>query len=351
MKSTLDRVRIAGIAAAVPKGIEQIIDSAYGTPETREKFITNTGVEQRHRCSSDLWCSDLVAAAAERLIGEVGWDREEIGALVFVTQSPDMNKPATACILQHRLGLSNDCAAFDVNLGCSGHAYGLKIVGSMLSERGIRKGLLLAGDASTRQVLPSRRAHVPPLFGDAGSATALEWAEGAPPIYFEMKTFGGDWEVICERRPGGRPSLTESEFAYEVTEEGAVLVDTRYRMKGEDVFNFAAREVPAALRRVLEFAGRDLESIDAIVLHQANRMINEFIRKRLRVEPERLPSSLADFGNTSSASIPLTIVARMRERMEAGRMELALCGFGVGASLAAVHCVTDRIVCPAIIEV
>ncbi len=131
-----------------------------------------------------------------------------------------------------------------------------------------------------------------------------------------MKTFGVDWEVICERRRGGRPPLTESEFAYEVTEEGAVLVDTRYRMKGEDVFNFAAREVPAALRCVLEFAGRDLESIDAVVLHQANRMINEFIRKRLRIAPERLPSSLADFGNTSSASIPLTIVARLRERME-----------------------------------
>ena len=351
MNSVLEAVRIAGIAAAVPQAIEKIVDCGYGTPDTRKKFIANTGVEQRRRCAEDVWCSDLCAAAAQRLIDSLGWDRGEIGALVFVSQTPDLNKPATACVLQDRLGLSNDCAAFDVNLGCSGHVYGLKILGSLLSERGIRKGMVLAGDAALNNALPSRRAKIPPLFGDAGSATALEWSADAEPMYFDLKTFGADWQIIRELRPGGRPSLTEDVFHCEPNEHGVMLVDTRYRMKGEDVFNFAAREVPAAIRGILETAGRELDSVDAFVLHQANRMINEFIRKRLRVDSDRMPSTLAEFGNTSSATIPLTIVSRLREQMEAGSMELVFSGFGVGASIATVHCVTDAISCPEIVEV
>jgi len=351
MRTKLQNVRIAGIAAAVPKGVETIIECEYGTREVREKFIANTGVQERRKCSPELWCSDLCQAAAERLIEQLGWDKSEIGAVVLVTQSPDMSMPATACILQDKLGLSNDCAAFDVNLGCSGHVYGLHIVGSLLSEHGITKALLLAGDAMVKSTLPSRRSTIPPIFGDAGTATALEWSGEAAPIHFDLKTFGSDWNVISALRNGGRPPLVRKNFAYEVTDDDIVLVSNRFKLKGEDVFNFAAREAPKALREILDFAGRDEEAVDAFVIHQANQMINEFIRKRMGVELARMPSSLAKFGNTSSATVPVTIVTELRERITAERMELVLCGFGVGTSIATAHCVTDGIVCPPLVEV
>ncbi len=350
MKSILERVRIAGIAAAVPQKEEDILNGPYSTPEGRAKFVASTGIARRRLCPEDQWCSDLAEAAAKRLMGELDWDPSSIGLLVFVTQTPDLKIPATACLLQNRLGLPTSCAAFDVNLGCSGYVYGLKITGSMLSGRGCRRALLLAGDTPAKGPLPSKRSSVPPIFGDAATATALEWSEDAPEVPFDLRTDGTGWRSIMELRPGGRPPFTEETFQFETTAEGYVLVGTARKMRGEEVFSFAAREVPSAIRAMLDQAGMDASEVDAYVLHQANAMINEFIRKRVGLEKERFPETLSLFGNTSSASIPITLVARMRERLQTAPATLLLCGFGVGLSWGTALWRTDKMICPPLVE-
>ena len=351
MRSTLNGVRIAGISAAVPSHSEEILEGGYLTAEGRKRFVDSTGIERRRLAAPDQWCSDFAAAAAERLLDDLGWDRGDIGVLVFVTQTPDMVMPSTACVLQHRLGLSNDCAAFDVNLGCSGFAYGLKIAGSILSETGAQRALLLVGDTPAKGVLPSMRNEVPPLFGDAATATALEYSSGVPEMLFDLKTDGSEWNAICERRPGGRPGLSAENFKFEANEVGEVLVGTKHRMRGEDVFNFSVREVPVAVTAMLEHAGKEKADIDAFMFHQANKMINAFIAKRLGLDAEKVPGTLTDFGNTSSATIPLTMVHCLRDRLRGDRLSLLLCGFGVGLSWATAYCETDRIVCPELIEI
>ncbi len=350
MNSTLENVRLAGICAAVPKQEERILESDYSDDEGRHKFVRSTGIERRRISAPDQWCSDFACAAAEGLIDELGWASDEIGLVIFVTQSADMKLPATACIIQDRLGLSRDCGAFDVNLGCSGYTYGLKIAGSLLSARGIRKALLLVGDTSGKRVVPARKQNSPPLFGDAATATALEWREGAAPMLFDLKTDGSGWEAIHELRTGGRPPVTEEKFGYEVADDGSVMIKTQFGMSGEDVFNFSVREVPLAVQALLDVASTSAEEVDFFVFHQANRMINDFIRKRLKLDESRVPSTLAEFGNTSSATIPLTIVSRLRERLRAEPATLLLCGFGVGLSWATVLCKTDGIVCPELVE-
>lgn len=164
----ISNVRIAGISACVPK---HIIESAsYAKEHNTADISATTGIYFRR--IGDIKTSDLCYAAAEKLILDLNWDKSEIGAIIFVTQNPDYILPATSCILQDRLGLSKETYASDTSLGCSGWVYGLSQIASLLSNGTIKKALLLAGDAK-RHFDPSFE----PLFGYAGTATALEFNE------------------------------------------------------------------------------------------------------------------------------------------------------------------------------
>ena len=132
MRRSLHGIDVAGLCAAVPANVESVADSRYGSPEARRRFSAATGVLRRRICPPDLFFSDLAHAAAVKLLGDLNWSRDDIGSLVVVTQSGDAAYPSTACILQHRLHFSTDCAAFDINLGCSGFPYGLYVAGQML---------------------------------------------------------------------------------------------------------------------------------------------------------------------------------------------------------------------------
>ncbi|MFZ4778501.1 MAG: 3-oxoacyl-ACP synthase III family protein [Terrimicrobiaceae bacterium] len=348
MNSKLEGVCLAGLCAAVPRHGEEIAESAYETQEGRRRFSAVTGVYRRRFCPPELYFSDLAAAAAERLLGELGWKKSEIGSLVVVTQSGDLAYPATACILQHRLGLSTDCAAFDINLGCSGFPYGLLVAGRMLaSDRGA-KALLLVGDAAGK---PNPAAPQAPLFGDAAVAVALERGADAPPMMFSLHTDGSGWDFIMERRAGGNPGFEKGTFSTASGPDGRVYVNTHYQMKGEDVFNFSVRVVPGAVREAVRMAAWPPESIEAFVFHQASRLINETIRKSLHLDPSQTPSTLSDFGNTSSATIPLTMVSQLGPRLRESTLRLLLCGFGVGLSWGTVTCEVGPMVCPPIVEV
>ena len=347
--ASVHNVGIAGIAACVPRHVANNHDNPYLSAEEREKTIRTTGIEYRRVASSEQCTSDLCAKAAEGLLQELDWSAGEIDALVFVSQTADYPLPATAPLLQHRLGMPKSCLALDINLGCSGYTYGLQVLSSLLSAGGLKRGLLLVGDTSTKIISPTDRS-VATLFGDAGSATALEHRPGAV-MHFDFGTDGGGFEAIIIPDGGQRSPVSDRSLVVAQLEEGIARNRCQLALDGVEVFNFSIREVPRTVRNVLSLAGKQAEEIDAFVFHQANRFMNELIGKKLKVAPERIPSTLRDFGNTSSASIPLTIVARLRPAITETRMTLVLSGFGVGLSWSTAFIETDRISCPAVMEI
>jgi 3-oxoacyl-[acyl-carrier-protein] synthase-3 len=161
---------MAGMAAAVPHHTEELGGGAPGAVPGFQRFCATTGVHRRRICAPGLFFSDLAWGAADRLLKELGWKRGEVGSLVVITQSGDLAFPSTACILQNRLGLSTDCAAFDINLGCSAFPYGLFVAGRLLGPDAGSKALLIVGDAAGK---PNPASPQPPLFGDAAAAVAL----------------------------------------------------------------------------------------------------------------------------------------------------------------------------------
>ncbi len=351
MQTILENIRIAGLCTAVPRHSEAVLDSRYETESIRKRFMALTGIENRRMCNQDQYASDLAYAAAERLLSELDWDRREVDTLIFVTQTPDLNVPATACVLQHRLGLSQECSAFDVNQGCAGYPYGLHIAGSQLRKNGPSRALLLVGDTSGKPNIPSRAALAAPIFGDAVTATALEWSAEAAPMYFRFGTDGSGWDVIMSQRAGGNPPLTKDNFHYEEIEDGKIKVAANFIMKGEDVFNFSTAVVPNEIEKLLAYSQKKKDEVNYFVFHQANKMINETIRKRLKLDSDSVPTSLAKFGNTSSASIPVTMQTCCSDDLTNKQLDLVLCGFGVGLSWASVYCQTDRVVVPDLVEI
>lgn len=339
-------VRIAGMAAGVPKNIasnlhpteEDNISSEY----TPEDFVATTGVEER-RVSKTLCTSDLCYGAAEKLIADLGWDKIEIEALVFVSQTADYILPATACILQDRLGLSKECYATDCALGCSGWVYGLSQVVSLVANGDIKKALLLCGDAKKRAAAPRD-----PLFGSAGTATAIEFSEGNSGFQFHFGTDGSGFDAIVTPDGGSRCQVSVDSFNnYEY--EGKFINRLTTRMKGMDVFGFGISTAPKSVKKLAEHYGFDYQDADYFVFHQANMKMNNMIAKKLKLTSEKVPSCMYRFGNTSSASIPLTIVTELKERSSMPTKYIC-CGFGVGLSWGTVAFETKDIVISDLVE-
>ncbi len=334
MISTIANVRIAGIASAVPEQTRACAEAAeqFGAEEIA-KMSATTGVFQRH-VAGRLCTSDLCLAAARRLLDGLGWPAQSVDVLIFVSQTPDYLVPATACCLHERLGLGKSGAAFDMNLGCSGYVYGLWTASSLMVA-GARRALLLVGDTSTRTISPEDRS-VALLFGDAGSATALEYSAAAPPTTFSLGTDGSGQEHLMIKAGLFRNPRTAETGLRTLREGGNRRSDEDLYMNGAEVFTFTLREVPGLLQSVLEAAGWQLAGTDAVVMHQANQFMLTHLAKRLKISPEKLPLVLKDYGNTSSASIPLALTeSPICRPLQEREMKLVLAGFGVGFSWAA----------------
>ena len=342
-----NNVRIAGIAAGVPKNISSNLcpekEDNYSSDYSPEAFVETTGVRER-RTSYFLTTADLAYEAAEKLIVDLGWVKEEIEALVFVSQTPDYVLPATACILQERLGLSKECYAADVSLGCSGWVYGLSTVASLVATGCIKKALLLCGDAKKRFKGPRD-----PLFGSAGTATAVEYKDGDGKLQFHFGTDGSGYDAIITPDGGSRNQISEKSFEMEDV-EGKQMNRLMTRMKGMDVFAFGITTAPKSVKKLAEHYGFDYLSYDYFVFHQANMKMNNQIAKKLKLTSEQVPSCMYRFGNTSSASIPLTIVSELIGKCKP-TTKFICCGFGVGLSWGTVAFTAGDMIISDLVEV
>lgn len=340
------KVRIAGIAAGVPKNVVSILDGnnegmlAEGT--SAEDFVKATGVRER-RIDATSTTSDLCYVAAVQLISDLKWNKNEIDAIFFVSQTTDYFLPATACIMQERLGLSKECYATDVVLGCSGWVYGLSNAVSMISNSNFKKVLLMVGDAKRHF------ESYDPLFGFAGTVTALEYDEKSKGFQFHFGTDGSGYDAIIIPDGGSRNQITEKGFEKEDV-EGKQYNRFQTRMKGMDVFSFGISTAPKTVKKLAENYGFDYLDNDYFIFHQANMKMNNMIVKKLKLPVEKVPSCMYNFGNTSSASIPLTIVTQLKGKIENTETKFLCCGFGVGLSWGTVRFETKDIVISDLVE-
>ncbi len=305
-------VQILHIASHLPDpilGNEELAGRFAGW--TAEKILAKTGIRNRRVCPPEQTAGDLAFAAARALPAGA---LHAVDALIFCTQSPDWLLPATACTLQHRLGLGTGCLAFDLNQGCSGYVYALGMATALVTAGHARRALILTADTYTRFCDPSDRTTVP-LFGDAGTATIVGDGDGGELGPFVYGTDGSGAPDLVYHGSACRPDA-----------------DRWLRMDGAKVFAFAMQRVPEVVAAVLAQAGLRESAIDLHVFHQANRFLLDALRARLGIAPERLAIHLEEVGNTVSSSIPLTLAALAETRRIHAGMRLLLVGFGVGYS-------------------
>ena len=336
-------VRIAGFSAGVPKKTINNLDLKNLSKDyDAAAFVETTGVKERR--VDDFTTSDLCIVAAEKLIKDLNWDKSEIEAIIFVSQTRDYQIPATSCIIQDKLGLSIECYAIDIELGCSGWVYGLSTLVSLMTLGGIKKALLMAGDA--------KRAvdDEDPLFGYAGTVTALEYNEGDSGFQFHFGTDGSGYDAILVPDGGSRNQMSSESFEKEEI-DGRMYNRLQARMKGMDVFSFGISTAPKSVRKLADNFGLNYLDYDYFVFHQANMKMNNMISKKLKLDLKKVPSSMYKYGNTSSASIPITIVTELQGKFENKPTKFICCGFGVGLSWGTVAFETKNIVISDLVEI
>ncbi len=346
-----EHVAIRGISACVPADIQynSKVYEKYGGGGY-EQFVATTGVKQKRIASKYITSSDLCCSAAEKLMTDLCWKNDEIDVLIFVSQTPDYILPATSCILQERLGLSNNCYTLDISLGCSGWVYALSVIASLMQNGFFRKGLLLSGDTVLKLCSDNDKSTYP-LFGDAGTCTALEFDENAKAMSFVMHTDGSGANAIIVKTGAARNRVTPESFVEEDYGEGIRRNSYQIEMDGISVFTFGISKASKVVNELLDVTDENRENIDIYSFHQANLFMNEKIRKKLKLLPEQVLYSMDEFGNTSCASIPLTLVVRRADDLRNKSLKHIGCGFGVGLSWGAVRFDTDNIIVPKLIEI
>ena len=330
--SNFDGIAITGLAAAVPsRKIDNLVPTETFSAEDAAAIVEKTGIRFRRWADSTTCASDLCFSAADRLLSEMEVDRNAFDAVIFVSQTPDYRMPATAFLLQDRLGLSNITGAFDVNSGCSGYIQGLMLAFSIASVSQYGRVLLLNGETRTR-AYSFRDKATGLLFGDAGTATLVERNQKAGKSYFSINSDGARADLIKIPSGGYRNPSDGESIIEKLQADGGFRSDEQGTIDGAGIFELLINEVPADLRKILQTSGCDQSDIDYAVFHQANRFMNEYLRKKMKISSDKVPYSLDDFGNTSSVSIPLTMVTRLSNPLKAKKSKVMLAGFGVGFS-------------------
>ena len=348
----IQHVGIRGMSACVPPTVEENLSIPFYTPEEAEKVIETTGVERKHIVAdSGITASDLCLQAAERLLDDADWERDSIDLICNVTQTSDYINHPNVFVIHEKLGLKKECMALDLYHGCPGWVMGLMTASSLLSQGTIRRCLLLDGDnISSMQYAQDRESR--PLFGDCGTATLLEYDESAPDLLFESGTNSAEGEALIRRRGGYREPHSVETLRHELAmlkgEEDTSGVEDL--MDGMSVFSFGITTPPKSIKRLCEHFGIDMNSVDKLVLHQANLFMVQKIAKKLKVDPDRVPIALREYGNVTSATIPLTIVSQCANDYSKKTMRTVACGFGTGLSWGTVFMETRDLIIPPVID-
>lgn len=347
----IPNVTIKGMAACVPSEVEENATLSMYSPEEAAQIIESTGIERKHVAPDGVTASDLCVKAAERLLDELGWARESIEAIGYFTQMPDYINHPTVFVVHQALGLSEDCACYDYYHGCPGWVFSLSSMASLVSIGAVKRILLLGGDCNTKRIYKSYREERP-LFGDCGTATALEFDPNVTAMSFIIGTKSEEGIALARMNGGERYPYSIESFQREMDLRSGKRSpeETGEAMDGMSVFSFGIMAPPKSIKTLCEKVGIEVDKIDKLVLHQANLFMIKKIAKKLKVNMDKVPCCLNDYGNTTSASIPLTIVSQCRKEYYNSHLKTIACSFGTGLSWGSVLFETEKLICPEVIN-
>ncbi len=324
-------IKISAIAGAVPTKIVKSMDYAdrFGQ-EAVQKFIDMTGVEEHRETHELQTASDLGFAAAENLLQKTGVNKDDIGLLIFGSNSGDYRRPATACVLQKRLGINKNCAVFDVGLGCSAFCYCMGVAASMLNCSEADKALVIVGETTSKLTNDNDKSSVM-LLGDAGTAVLLEKnKQGKQAVKVLLRSDGARYNSIIVPAGGFRNMYASDEPM--LWGDGNMRTLYNINMNGVDVFSFAISDVARAIKDFLQQTETSVDDYDCFAIHQANRFIHKQLAKKLHMPEDKMPLCIGKYGNTSAPSIGLTLCDAYGDSNEDAALNVLMCGFGVGLS-------------------
>ena len=328
-------VGMTAIAACVPPRIFYNRDLSQIMPEEEvDKLIKAIGIEQKRFAEPDVTSSDLCYKAAERLIVDNNIDKSSIDMLLFLSLTRDYVAPPTASVLQNRLGLPQTCGAIDLSQACSGFIYAFAMACSLASNPTINKVLVCVGETMSKIINPRDKINFP-LYGDAGIACIVEKGDFGEATFLLSSDGEGEHSVIVPAR-GFRNPLSAESFVDKEYEDGNFRRDTDITMDGIDTFNHAIKVIPKEVKELMRNTGITNDDVDYLVAHQANKMMIDFILKRLKFDMTKVPFCISKFGNTSCCSVPLTIVSELEGKM-AGRKRLLMTSIGAGWTYASAY--------------
>ena len=350
-KSVFPGVRISGVAGAVPAArVDNLRDHAAVPEDDRRKIIELTKVTEYRKAPPHLCASDLCQAAAETMLAGMGRKPEEIDAIVFATMTPDYRVPSTACLLQDRLKCSSSVVAYDVNMGCSGFVVGLYNACALIRGGGLKRVLLLTGDTQTKLCYEEDK-NVVFILGDGGTATLVEADAAAGDIVVELMTDGSRFKNLYVPAGGFRQPSSEATRIVQQRPDGGLRADDHLFMNGMEIFKFSVTDVVKTLATFMETEKLPAEAVGRLFLHQANYFMNDKIAKKLKFTADQVPYTIPFYGNTGSASIPLTIAHHYSTTPPNGNGRALMCGFGVGLSWGVAAAALDGMYAPPVIEV
>ena len=300
-------INIEGIVSLVPANINDNLLLTHLSQSDKEALIHHTGIRYRRVVNEEnTSIKNLFIKGITNLLANLKWEKESIDILICVTQTPNVSIPATSCQIHGDLGFSSNTMCYDINLGCSGFVYGLHTLSALLSSLNNinARAILCCGDIST-QLIQENDQTTKPIFSDAASVIAVS-NNTETFSYFNLETNGSGQKAIYK--------------------EGNFM-----KLNGIDVFNYSLTMVPNNILNLLTFADKNIDLPNMFILHQANKLINEAIRKKLLLPETKTPSTLYEYGNTSSASIPLTLCKNWDSETPNW---VLFSGFGVGFSVA-----------------
>ena len=333
MKCIFKNRRISAIVSVVPME-EYFFDDEYPlvklTPEKAKRFKKMMSLDRHRIAPPEVCSSDLCLYGVQRLLKEGTLKKEDIGALLFVSQTPDYYMPPTSNVIHGKLGLGHEVICVDINQGCAGFLSGLMQAFLLLNISSLPKVVLMNGETGSKQMDKCNRISYP-LTGDAGSVTVIERCEPDNPVYVDVKNDGSRHKVIMVPAGGYRNPTTLESLKLREVDEGVLQNQKHVHMDGAAIFNFTMQDVPPQVEEILSYSGNTRESIEYFLFHQPNPFILKQMAEKMKISQSKLPNNIVSlYGNCSSVTIPLNICLNCGEQVRQGSHRILFSGFGVG---------------------
>jgi 3-oxoacyl-[acyl-carrier-protein] synthase-3 len=294
---------------------------------TVEKVAKKVGIHRRHIAAENETVSDMAVKAAEQLFIDHAICKSEIDFVLLCTQSPDYFLPTTACIVQDRLNLPTSCGALDFNLGCSGYVYGLSLAKGLIAGEIAKNVLLITAETYSKFIHPKDKGNRT-LFGDAATASLVS-SEGFAEIRnFSLGTDGSGYDKLIVKTGACRNPQKANDLTFD--KSGNPVSSDFLFMDGAGIFNFTLDNIPLLVDKTLKVNQLTKDEIDLYVFHQANKYMLDFLQDLLEIDNEKFYHCLSEVGNTVSSTIPIALLAALKENSLSGNILIA--GFGVGLS-------------------